>query len=366
MKALLHFPTLLRRSFQEWNEDHASTLAAGLAYYTIFSLAPLLVLVIALTGLVWQKSAVQAQIMSQMRALVGPQGASFIGDMISHRGTFGQGIFASVVGIIALLFGALGVFGALQTSLNIIWNVQPKKTHGFWQGIEQVIAQRLLSFAVILGIGFLLLVSLVISAGLSAFQGALSHVLPFSQIAIQLINLLISIAVITVLFALMFKLLPDVKIAWRDVWFGALATAILFALGKTLIGIYLGNSNVASYYGAAGSLVVLLLWIYYSAQILFFGAELTQVYANQYGTKIVEEVGGETVPTRAVRARLPRPGSARRPTEPRAVPVTGDYVNTEKQNRQLARVLGGTIIATYVAGLLTYGFAFRRRKSPKE
>jgi membrane protein len=215
----------------------------------------------------------------------------------------------------------------------------------------------------ILGIGFLLLVSLVISAGLSAVQETVGNAVPLSEILLQLLNLFVSIAVITVLFALIFKFLPDAEIAWRDVWLGAFVTALLFSLGKFLIGLYLGNSTVGSSFGAAGSLVLLLLWIYYSAQILLFGAEFTQVYANKFGSKIVpegEEVSTQTgsdpqpgqKPTSGVQPRLPTPAAAA---------ITARTDRLEQQNQQTARVFVGLLAASFFTGILTTIFGLKRR-----
>jgi len=280
-KLLSNLPNILKLSYQGWKEDRASRLSAALAYYTIFSLAPMLVIVIAITGLLWEADVVRTQILNQVQGLVGAEGSDFIAGMITNTGTPARDLFATIIGIITLLFGALGVFNELHNSLNIIWEVEEEKTKGFFQTIKKIIIDRLLSFTMILGIGFLLLVSLVISTGISAVQETIGNIFPFSELILQIINLVVSIGVITVLFALMFKFLPDAEIAWRDVWLGAFVTALLFSIGKTAIGIYLGNSAVASSFGAAGSLVLLLLWIYYSAQILFFGAEFTQVYARR-------------------------------------------------------------------------------------
>jgi len=188
-----------------------------------------------------------------------------------------------------LLFGALGVFGELQNSLNTIWEVKPKPARGFLDGIKRFIVDRLLSFTLVLGIGFLLLASLVVSAALSALGEYIGARWPPADFWLELINFVISFAVVTLLFAMIFKFLPEVDIAWKDVWLGAMVTSALFSLGKFLIGFYLGRSEVGNTFGAAGSLAILLIWIYYSAQILFFGAEFTQVYANRYGSKIVPD-----------------------------------------------------------------------------
>lgn len=373
-----HLPHLFQLSFREWSDDKASRLAAALAYYTIFSLAPLLVLVIAITGLLWQKDVVRTQILHQVQGLVGAQGAAFVGNLVNSKGTFGQGIFATIVGVITLILGALGVFGALQDSLNTIWDVEEKKTRGFFQGIKRLVMDRLISFTMVLGIGFLLLVSLVISTGLTAVQNGLANMLPFSQVWVQVINLAISVGVITVLFAFLFKFLPDAKIAWRDVWLGAFMTALLFSIGKTLIGLYLGSSNVASSYGAAGSLIILLLWIYYSAQIFFFGAEFTQVYANHYGSRIVPEAnavstkqaGGTPIPERRPQPVPGRSLAADATSAPRRlklpVPVTGNRPplphNVERENQKTVRWLAGMTLVSFLSGALATFFGVKKRR----
>jgi membrane protein len=288
---------LFKLTYQDWKEDRASRLAAALAYYTIFSLAPLLVIAIAVAGFLWQRDAVEAQVMRQIQGLVGVEGATFVAELLKSAGNPAEGIVATIFGVITLLFGALGVFNELHNSLNVIWEVKPDKQEGFWRTVKKAIIDRFLSFTMVLVIGFMLLVSLVISAGLSATQELLGNTFPIPEIFLQLLNLVISIGVITILFAMIYKYLPDVEIPWRYVWLGAFVTAILFSLGKMLIGLYLGNSAVASSFGAAGSLVLLLVWIYYSAQILFFGAEFTQVYANIYSPTIIipenEEVNAQ-------------------------------------------------------------------------
>jgi membrane protein len=278
---------LLKRTVQEWSEDKASRLAAALSYYTIFSLAPLLVIVISIAGLVFGEETAQQELVGQIEGLVGEQGASAIQEMIAGASQTEDSIFAAVVGFVILLFGAAGVFAQLQDALNTMWEVQPEEG----RGILGFIKKRFVSFGMVLGIGFLLLVSLVISAALAVLGNFLVGLLPAYEIIMQVVSFVISFAVVTLLFALLFKFLPDAKVAWGDVWLGAVVTALLFTIGKELIGIYLGRSAVASTYGAAGSLVVLLLWIYYSGQILFFGAEFTQVYANMFGSRIVPAEG---------------------------------------------------------------------------
>lgn len=281
MERLKTFLSLLKEAFDEWNRDKSPRLAAALAYYTAFSLAPLLIVVIAIAGLAFGQDAVRGQLDNQIQGLVGAQAADAIQEMIAGANHAQTGVLASIIGVVTLLLGAAGLFGQLQDALNTVWDVEPKPN----QGILATLKARLLSFTMVVGIGFLLLVSLVISAVLSALNAWMSDVLPFSPALLQVFNLIISLAVITGLFALIFKVLPDIEIEWRDVLLGAFVTAVLFTIGKYLISLYLGQSSIASSYGAAGSFVVLLLWIYYSAQILLFGAEFTQVYARRRGAK---------------------------------------------------------------------------------
>lgn len=356
-KLLSNLPTVFKLTYQGWKEDRASRLSAALAYYTVFSLAPMLVIVIAITGLIWEADLVRTQILGQVQGLVGADGADFVANLITSTGTPAQDIFATIIGIITLLFGALGVFNELHNSLNIIWDVEEEKPKGFLQAIKKVLVDRLLSFTMILGIGFLLLVSLVISAGLSATQETIGNAFPVSEFILQIVNLVISVGAITVLFALMFKFLPDAEIAWSDVWMGAFVTALLFSLGKTVIGIYLGNSGVASAFGAAGSLVLLLLWIYYSAQILFFGAEFTQVYANKFGSKILPEDAEKSSQT--ARKRIKE--SNGQPVLPAPSYIDARESQIDRQNRQTARFVFGLMIASFFTGIMTTIFGLKRR-----
>jgi membrane protein len=323
----------------------------------------LLIIVIAVTGLFWQQGAVQEQVMSQIRGLVGTDGAKFVSDLLTSASNPARGIIATILGIVTLIFGALGVFNELHNALNTIWDVKEEETKGFLQAVKKIIFDRFLSFTMILGIGFLLLVSLVISAGLSAVQQSLGNAIPLSEFFWQIINLIVSTGVITLLFALIYKFLPDAEIAWRDVGLGAFFTAVMFSLGKLLIGLYLGNSAVASSFGAAGSLVLLLVWIYYSAQILFFGAEFTQVYANNYGSKILPEGEKEAL-------RSSEPGaSGRKSTRdfqpqlavPAAAAITAREKQLERKNSQTARVFVGLMAASFFTGILTTIFGLRKR-----
>ncbi len=274
--------SLLKQTFTEWQEDKAPTLAAALAYYTVFSLAPLLIIVIAIAGLVFGADAAQGQIVAQLQSLIGKDGAQTVQDLIVKASEPKSGMIATIVGIATLLWGASNVFTNLKEALNTIWNVSPPPGRGIWGFLQD----RVLSFAMILGIGFLLLVSLVLSAVLAAVSYWLNGLLQLPVGIWQIVDFAISFGVVTLLFALIYKLLPDVDLAWNDVWIGAAITSMLFTIGKSLIGVYLGGSGIASTYGAAGSFVIILLWINYSAQILFLGAEFTQVWANRYGSRM--------------------------------------------------------------------------------
>jgi membrane protein len=272
---------VLKTAGSDWVEDKASQLGAALAFYSILSLAPLLLIAVAIAATVFGESTAKGELMEQLTEMIGEQGAGAISTMLDHAQNPGSGIVATVFGLVTLIFGASGVFAQLQTAMNTIWEVPAKKDAGIWDTIRS----RFLSFAMVLGTGFLLLVSLILSAVISGIGSYLGDRFPAFEPISQLSNAVVSFLVVTVLFAMIFKLLPDTDIAWRDVWVGALITAVLFTIGKFFIGLYLGKAAVGSAYGAAGSLVVLLIWIYYSAQILFFGAELTQVYARRYGSQ---------------------------------------------------------------------------------
>ena len=275
--------SLLRDAFYAWIDDKAPALGAALAYYTVFALAPLLIIVIAIAGLAFGREAAQGQILSQIEGLVGEQGGRAVQAMLENARQPGPGIVASAVGLITLIVASTGVFAQLQDSLNTIWRVTPKPG----RGILGIIRDRLLSFLMVIVAGFLLLVSLVLSAALAALGKFFSYLLPVPEAVLHGVNFVVSFAVITLLFAAIYKVLPDAKISWSDVWIGAAVTSLLFSLGKFMIGLYLGKGSVASAYGAAGSLVIILVWVYYSAQILLYGAEFTAVYAIRYGSRIV-------------------------------------------------------------------------------
>ncbi len=278
----MHVPrlvALLKRTASEWIRDNAPSRAASLSYYTVFSLAPLLLIAVAMAGLVFGHDAVRSELGKQLEDLVGVASANAIQDMMASAHQKGTGILASVAGGALLLVGATGAFVELQDALNSMWDVDKRKTSGVWA----LVRARLLSFAMIGVIVFLLLASLVVSAVLAALGRFAEQTLPGGELVAHGVNFVVSLAVIAVLFAAIFKVLPDVRIAWRDVWLGAGVTALFFVAGKLLIGLYIGKSSVASSYGAGGSFAVLLIWVYYSAMIVLFGAEFTQVQARSRG-----------------------------------------------------------------------------------
>ena len=287
--------SLLGETLYEWYEDRAPRLGAALAYYTVFALAPGLIVIIAVTALVLGKVAAQGQIFAEVRDLVGVAGAQAIREAIETAGSGGSSLYATGLGVITLVFGLWGVFGELQDALNTIWGVTTRPG----RGVLGIVKARFWSFTVVVGVGFLLLVSLAASAWLAAFGRFFSQLLPLPAALMQTANALVSFVVIGLMFAAIYRLLPDVRLAWRNVWVGAAVTALLFTLGKSLIGLYLGRSGAASVYGAAGSFVVILLWIYYSAQVFFFGAEFTKVYSRRFGVIVVPDPTAVTLTTAA-------------------------------------------------------------------
>jgi membrane protein len=269
---------LLKQTISEFGNDKAPRLGAALAYYTIFSLAPLLLIVIAISGLAFGHDAAQNKIFEQLRGVLGPAAAASVQDMVANAAKPKSGTVATIIGIVTLIFGASGVFGQLKDALNTIWDVEPKAGGG----MMILVKDRFLSFAMVLGVGFLLLVSLVIDTAITAIGTYAGDHLPGGDVLWHAAELVFSLCVITVLMGMIFRLLPDLKIEWRDVWLGAAITSFLFVLGKFALGIYFAKSAVGSSFGAAGSLVIILLWVYYSAQIVLFGAEFTQVYARTH------------------------------------------------------------------------------------
>jgi membrane protein len=271
--------SLFKQTFQEFGQDKAPRLGAALAYYTVFSIGPLLLIAISIAGLVWGEEAAQGQISTQLKNVLGANVASSVETMVAGAAKEKSGIIATIIGVATLMFGASGVFGQLKDALDTIWNVEPKKS----EGIMGFIKDRFLSMAMVLGVGFLLLVSLILDAVIAGMGDYLGRIVGGESV-LHVIQLVLSYVFVTVLLAAIFKFLPDIRITWRDVWLGAVFTSVLFVAGKYALGLYLGRAAVGSSYGAAGSLVVLLIWVYYSAQIVFFGAEFTQVYTRQRGS----------------------------------------------------------------------------------
>jgi membrane protein len=272
---------LLKSTYIEWSRDKAPRMGAALAYYTIFSLAPLLVIAIAIAGFVFGREAVEGRITYQIQGLIGSESAHAVQTMIQSAHKPAHGALATIFGVVILLIGASGVFTEMQDALNTIWKVDTTSKAGIWNMLKY----RFLSFGMVLGIGFLLLVSLLLSAALTAVATYASSFLPIPPAAIHAMDFLFSVFFIAALMALIFKFLPDVRIAWGDVWVGAALTSLLFTAGKFLIGFYIGKSVTMSAYGAAGSVVIILAWIYYSAQLLYFGAEFTHVYSKACGSQ---------------------------------------------------------------------------------
>ena len=280
LKALV---VLVKDAAGEWLEDKAPRLGAALAYYSVFSIGPLIVLTIGVASLIFGAEAAQGEIVDELKGTVGEPVARSLEQMLAQGHQTGWGAGATIVGIVTLLFGASGVFGQLQDALNTVWKVAPRPG----RGIRGMIRDRFLSLTMVLGTGFLLLVSLMLTAALAALSHSLSRAMPAVPVLWMVLEQVIAIGVISLLFAMIYRFLPDARIAWRDVGIGAVMTAVLFTLGKFLLGWYLGREGVASAFGAAGSLVVVLLWVYYSSLILLFGAEVTRVYAEKYGSGLI-------------------------------------------------------------------------------
>ncbi len=272
---------LLRQAGAAWLDDNAPTLGAALAFYTLFSLAPVLIVAVSVAGFAFGEKAAQGEIVRQFQGLMGVQGAGAIETILQSTNHPGLGVLATALGLLAILVGASGAFNELQDALNIIWKVNSTKS--FWR---VALRHRFFSLGLVVATGFLLLTSLVITAFLAAAGRLIGTLLPVSIVVLESMNFIFSFVVITLLFALIFKFIPDTTIPWRDVWMGAAVTSLLFTMGKVIIGFYLGHSALTSAYGAAASLVIFLVWIYYSAQILLFGAEITHIYALEYGSRM--------------------------------------------------------------------------------
>jgi len=321
-----HLFRLFVKAVKAWSADYAPSMGAAISYYTVFSLAPLLVIVIAVAGAVFGREAVQGEIVAQLSGLIGPQGAALVQDLVAAASDTDKGLLAGLVSAGVLVMGATTVFAELQSALDRIWHVPPaRKPKGIWNTLRA----RLLSFGLILGMVFLLMVSLAVSAAVAAFGAFTSKLMPGAELMLQMLNFAVSLGIATLLFAMIYKLMPSTRIAWRDVWVGALATAILFEVGKFLIGLYLGKSSMTETFAAAGSLVILIAWVYYAAQIFLLGAEFTKVFAQEHGSYSGRQameateataMTGEPVASDAV-AGAAAAAAARELTPPNAVPL---------------------------------------------
>jgi membrane protein len=292
MKLLRKVARLLKSAGIEWSNDNAPRLGASLSYYTIFSLAPVLLMVISVASLALGAKAAQGKIVAQLSGLLGDEAAKAIQAMLEKASLHGGGVLATIIGFVTLIVGATGVMVELQDALNTVWKVVAKPG----RGLKGIIRDRLLSFGIVLGFGFLLLVSLVLSAAVALVDSWIGGVIPGWVIVGYVLSYGLSLGLVALVLAAIFKILPDVKITWRDVWVGALVTSVLFHLGKFGISLYISKASVASTFGAAGSLAVLLVWVYYSSQIVLFGAEFTRVYANEYGTRVIANDNAIPVP----------------------------------------------------------------------
>jgi membrane protein len=293
--------SILKETAADWKDSHTPRLGASLAYYTVFAIAPLFIITLAVAGFAFGAEAARHELFGQIQGLVGNEGGKAIESIVTAASNRPKtGSWATLIALATLLVASTGVFIELQDALNTIWKVTRKPG----RGLSGFVKDRLLSFAIVLGIGFLLLVSLVLNATLSAFG---KYVTGFvgEHVILSALNFCVSLGIITTLFAMIFKVLPDVTISWHDVWVGAFMTALLFNLGKFLLGFYLGRSSVTSAYGAAGSLVIVLLWVYYSAQILFFGAQFTRVYANRFGSHLRPVQGAHFVEPPPAKRKVP-------------------------------------------------------------
>jgi membrane protein len=298
--------SLARETLASWSDDYAASMGAALAYYTMFSIAPLLLIVISLAGLFFGEQAARGEILDQLEGLMGAEGAHAVQALLASVNQPRAGILATLFGIGALVVGATTVIGELQNALDRIWRAPRRRNEG---SIAKWLHARLTSLGMIMGIGFLLMVSLVASAALAALGKWWSPVFGAWATLAQAVNFAFSFAMVTVIFAMIYKIMPRAKVQWRDVWVGAAVTALLFTVGKHLIGLYIGKSSVASGYGAAGSLVVVLVWVYYSAQIFLLGAEFTWVYAKTYGSlKHAKDTGEAANPSPTRSDPLPRQG----------------------------------------------------------
>jgi membrane protein len=294
------FIKLMKRTYTEWDNHQATRFGASVALYTLFSIAPLLLLVAAVVALAFSHDQAQAALIDQARSLIGQRGAEAVQSVLQSAQKPKSGFIATAIAFITLLFGASGVFIELREALNAMWDAKSRNS----SGIMGLVKDRLFSFGMVLSVGFLLLVSLLLSAGMSFVEKFFGNVVPIPTPVLHVFNFVLSFVVISGLFALMFKFVPDTRVEWRDVSVGAIGTALLFTIGKFLLGLYLGMASVGSTYGAAGSLVAVIVWVYYSAQIFFFGAEFTHVYAEERGTRAGQKPAANVVTSSTPKSKV--------------------------------------------------------------
>ena len=354
---------LCKKAVTAWVDDFAPSMGAAISYYTVFSLAPLLIIVIAIAGAVFGRDAVQGQIVAQLSGLIGKDGATAVQGLIKSASDPGKGLVAGIISFVVLVIGATTVFGELQSALDRIWKVPEKdKPSGIWG----ILRARFLSFGLVLGLAFMMMVSLIVSAGVAAFGNWSSSLAPGWEILLQIINIAVSLAITTLLFAMIYKLMPSVKIAWRNVWVGAAVTAVLFEVGKLLIGLYIGKSGVNESFAAAGSLVVLLAWVYYAAQIFLLGAEFTKVYAGQHAGVAGAGVDAAADKTDLTADKLAPAGlSASAPASPAAKTVAqlGPYLERET-SKVINRFV--TLVAVCAAELFLSRWYKRKRQEHEQ
>ncbi|MFO1396131.1 MAG: YihY/virulence factor BrkB family protein [Burkholderiales bacterium] len=345
--------TLVKQSVSAWNDDSASSMGASLAYYTVFSISPLLLIVISVAGLFFGREAVEGQVVAQLGGLMGTQGAEAVQGLLQSASEPSKSIGGTIVGVVLLALGATTVFNELQNALDRIFEAPARaKSSGIWS----LLRTRLLSFGLVLGLGFLSLVSLVLSAALSAMSGLWGGA--DDSVIAEIVNHVVSLALSTVLFAMIYRFMPRVKVEWHDVWIGAFVTAVLFEVGKFAIGLYIGKSAVASGFGAAGSLVVLLVWVYYSAQIFLLGAEFTWVYQRSHGSQAASaqiadlQRAGSAEATAASGSGESAPAAARAPS-PNGLQADGPYIPVEPVATDV-RPVGIAFVAGLVAGVMVF------------
>jgi membrane protein len=298
---------LCKKAAIAWVDDFAPSMGAAISYYTVFSLAPLLVIVIAIAGAVFGREAVEGQIVSQISGLIGRDGADLVQSLVASASDTDRGLVAGLISVVILLVGATTVFAELQSALDRIWHTSEAEKPS---GVVAIVKARALSMGLILGLAFLLMVSLSVSAGLAAVGAWFGGLLPGWDILLYLINMAISISIATLLFGMIFKLMPTARVAWRDVWIGAAVTAVLFEIGKLGIGLYIGKSGMNESFAAAGSLVVLLVWVYYAAQIFLLGAEFTKVHADHHGSRTAAKAVAATAATAVAGQPVEAPAAA--------------------------------------------------------